>query len=143
MKKLATILGAILITSFSCAQKSQEKAIPVALKTAFQSQFPSAKDTKWEKEGNNFEAEFDLNKIEQSTVFDAQGNLLETEIGIEISQLPQGIFSYVKTNYPGQKIKEAARLTDAKGTVTYEAEIKGHDLIFDHHSNFIKAIKLD
>lgn len=143
MKKVATILGAVLITSFSCAQKSQEKDIPVALKTAFHTQFPSAKGVKWEKEGNNFEAEFDLNKTEQSTVFDAQGNLLETEIEIETSQLPEGVSSYVKINFLGQKIREAAKITDAKGTVIYEAEIKGQDLIFDSAGNFIKSIKLD
>ena len=112
-----------------------------SLWTAFQKNFPQAKVEKWEKEGSNFEAEFELNKTEQSVLFDAQGNLLETEVEIELNQLPKGVLEYVKANYIGQKVKEAAKITDAKGTVTYEAEIKGMDILFDSTGKFIKEIK--
>ena len=48
---------------------------------------------------------------------------------------------YVKTNYKGQSVKEAAKITDGKATITYEAEIKGMDLLFDNNGKFIKEIK--
>ena len=72
---------------------------------------------------------------------DAQANIIETEVEIELSQLPTGILDYVKNNYTGRKVKEAAKITDAKGTVTYEVEIKGMDLIFDNNGKFIKELK--
>ena len=48
---------------------------------------------------------------------------------------------YVKKTYKEDEVKEASKITDANGTVTYEAEVKGKDLIFDSNGNFIKAIK--
>jgi hypothetical protein len=141
MKKLALMMVAAMITSLTFAQKLQEKDVPASVKTAFQKNFPQAKVEKWEKEGVNFEAEFELNKSEQSVLFDAQGGIIETEIEIEISELPNGIVDYVKTNYKGQSVKEAAKITDTKGTLTYEAEIKGMDLLFDSNGKFIKEIK--
>lgn len=33
-------------------------------------------------------------------------------------------FAYVKHHYKGAKIIEAGRVTDAKGKITYEAEVK-------------------
>jgi len=141
MKKLALMMVAAMITSLTFAQKLQEKDVPAPVKTAFQKNFPQAKVEKWEKEGVNFETEFELNKSEQSVLFDAQGGIIETEIEIEISELPNGIVDYVKTNYKGQSVKEAAKISDTKGTLTYEAEIKGMDLLFDSNGKFIKEIK--
>jgi hypothetical protein len=141
MKKYALMMVAAMITSLTFAQKLKEKDVPTPVKTAFQKNFPQAKVEKWEKEGVNFEAEFELNKTEQSVVFDEQGNLLETEIEIELNQLPKGVLEYVIANYKGQNVKEAAKITDAKGNVTYEAEIKGMDILFDSNGKFIKEIK--
>lgn len=141
MKKLALMMVAAMITSLTFAQKLQEKDVPSPVKTAFQKNFPKVKVEKWEMEGSNFEIEFELNKTEQSVLFDAQGNLLETEVEIELNQLPKGVLEYVKANYKGKKVKEAAKITDAKGTVTYEAEIKGMDILFDITGKFIKEIK--
>ena len=141
MKKLALMMVAAMITSLTFAQKLQEKDVPAQVKTAFQKQYPKASDVKWDKEGEKFEASFDLNKIDNSVLFDAQGNVLETEVEIELTQLPKGIVEYVKANYKGQKVKEAAKITDTKGTVTYEAEVKGLDLLFDSNGKFIKETK--
>jgi Putative beta-lactamase-inhibitor-like, PepSY-like len=141
MKKIAVVIALLLFATVSFAQKMQEKDVPNAVKAAFQKQYPTASDVKWEKEGEKFEASFDLNKIDNSVLFDAKGNLLETEVEIELNQLPKTILDYVATNYKGQKIKEAAKITDAKGVLTYEAEIKGKDLIFDEKGNFLKEVK--
>jgi len=135
------MMVAAMITSLTFAQKLQEKDVPASVKTAFQKNFPQVKADKWEKEGVNFEVEFEMNKSEQSVLFDAQGNLLETEIEIELNQLPKGVLEYVMANYKGQNVKEAAKITDVKGIVTYEAEIKGMDLLFDSNGKFIKEIQ--
>lgn len=141
MKKLALMMVTAMISSLTFAQKLQEKDVPAPVKTSFQKHYPNIKEVKWDKEGEKFEASFDINKIDNSVLFDAQGNILETEIEIELSQLPKGILEYVRTNYKGQKVKEAAKITDAKGTVTYEAEIKGLDILFDSYGKFIKEMK--
>jgi hypothetical protein len=138
MKKSATIIAAMVITSFTYAQKSQEKDVPAIVKTSFQKQFPDIKDADWEKEKENYEAEFEIKETEYSVLLDASGNVLETEIEISVDALPANVRDYVSKNYSGQKIKEAAKIAGVKGTLTYEAEIKGKDLLFDSNGNFIK-----
>lgn len=141
MKKLALMMVAAMITSLTFAQKIQEKDVPLAVKRAFEKHYPNIKEVKWDKEEEKVEASFDLNKIDNSVLFDEKGNILETEVEIELNQLPKGILEYVATNYKEQKVKEVAKITDAKGIIFYEVEIKGLDLLFDSNGKFIKETK--
>lgn len=141
MKKLPLLLFALFIVSISTAQKIALKNVPQAIQTSFQNQFPKADDTKWEKEGLNFEAEFELDEIETSALYDPMGNLIETEVEIHLLELHSGILEFVEKNYAGQKIKEASKITKADGTYTYEAEIRGMDLIFDSNGVFVKEVR--
>ncbi len=141
MKKTAVTMVVMLFVTISFAQKIQKKNVPENVKSTFQKKYPTATDVKWDKEGENYEASFDLNKTDNSVLIDAQGNIVETEVEIELTQLPKDILDYVKTHYAGKQAKESAKITDAKGTVTYEVEIKGMDLIFDNNGKFIKEIK--
>ena len=141
MKKTMLMLVAGVVASCTYAQKMQDKSVPVAVKNAFQQKYPSAKEVKWEKENGNFEANFDLDEADNSVLIDAQGNILETEVEIVADKLPAAALDFVKTRYPGKKVKEAAMITKANGTVTFEAEIKGKDLIFDSSGKFLNESK--
>ena len=139
MKNTLTLALAMIFFSAANAQKLAEKNVPVLVKASFKKQFPDVKKVVWEKEKANYEAEFELNETEQSAVFNEKGGLIETEVEIEINQLPANINTYIQKNYVGQKIKEAAKIIDANGKVSYEAEIKGMDLIFDEQGLFTKV----
>lgn len=141
MKKLAILL--IMITGVTSinAQKVQQKEVPTLVQKSFQKQFPTVKDVKWEKEKGNYEAVFKSNGTETSVVISPSGNILETETEMNINSLSAPIKGYLAKNYPKQKVKEAAKITDAKGIVTYEAEINGKDFIFDNKGKFVKEIK--
>ena len=141
MRRLALMMVAAMITSLTFAQKLQEKDVPTPVKTTFKKQYPNTKDVKWEKEGKNFEAEFELNKTEQSVLLNAQGNILETEVEIELNQLPSAVLDYIKANYKGQSVKEAAKITDANGKDTFEAEVMKMDVLFDESGKFLKEKK--
>jgi hypothetical protein len=101
------------------AQKFQVKDVPEAVNVVFQKEFPNAKSTRWDKEKGNFEASFDNNKSDQSVILDADGNILEIEVEIAITELPNGVMEHVKKTYAGKKIKEVAKITDAQKNVTY------------------------
>ncbi|MGC4022246.1 MAG: PepSY-like domain-containing protein [Cyclobacteriaceae bacterium] len=139
--KTKFIVIALIVATSACAQKVKEKDIPSTVKSSLQKSFPKAEKVKWSKEESNYEAEFDLNKEETSVVIDASGNILETEVEIEVNKLPKEIVEYVKSKYNGQSIKEAARITDNKGVITYEAEVKGKDLIFSSDGKLVKESK--
>lgn len=141
MKKSMFIAAGIMISLAACAQKMKEADVPSAVKDAFKKAHSDAKEVKWEMEGANFEAEFEIGEVDQSAVYDTSGKLIETEVEIKVEELPAGVRDYISKNYKDAKIKEATKITDAKGTVTYEAEIKDRDLIFDSNGKFIKEEK--
>lgn len=141
MKKLTLTLIAGMITTFTFAQKLKENQVPNPVKKAFKKQYPTTKGMKWEKEKSNYEVEFEIKEIDYSVLMDSSGNILETEKEITIDALPTATKEYVSKNYAGQKIKEAAEITDAKKIVTYEVEINGKDLIFDSKGNYIKTVE--
>jgi len=129
MKHLLILLVPILILSCNNEPKMQEKDVPATVKIALKALYPDVKKVKWENENGNYEAGFESMDSEYSVLLDANGSILETEIEI----------NPVDKNYDGQKIKEAAKITDAIGNITFEAEIKGKDLMFDSNGNFIKV----
>lgn len=150
MKKTIIVLASLLTVSFAGAQDVKEADVPAAVKDAFKKQFPDVKKAEWEKEGANYEAEFDVvrvsmddpkakkQEIEKSVVYTATGELVQTEEEIAVSSLPKAVADYVTKNYAGKKISEAAKITEANGTVMYEAEVGKEDLIFDANGNFVK-----
>jgi len=132
---LSAVFAVFTLTAFA---KGDD--VPSAVKTKFASLYPTVKKAKWDKEEANYEASFELNEVETSVLFDANGNVLETETEIAVSALPNGVADYISKNYAGQKIKETAKIVDANGVITYEAEVKAGDLIFDATGNFLKKI---
>jgi hypothetical protein len=138
MKKLVLVMCALAIGCGVNAQKLKETDVPAHVRAKFSSLYPEVKDVKWEKENGQYEAEMGQDKSEISVLFDANGNLLQTETEMPVTDLPQGVRDYSSLNLKGKNIKEATRIVDAAGMVTYEAEIGNQDYIFDTGGKFIK-----
>lgn len=138
MKKILAILIVHSFCSCICAQTIKIQNVPDAVKAKFTALYPDVKNASWEKESNQFEAEFKQNTLEVSVLIDASGILIETETAIPVTSLPQAITGYVTKNLPGKKINEAAKIVNATGLVTYEAEVGGDDYIFDADGNFLR-----
>lgn len=124
----------------ACAQKLDASKVPVAVKAAFEKQYPGA-TAKWEKEAGNYEVNFKQNGSTMSALFDANGTMKESEMDIKVADLPATVQAYIKEHYKGKTVKEAAIITKADGAVNYEAEINGKDVIFDSNGKFIKETK--
>ncbi len=136
MKKI--LLSAVLLAAIAAAAFAGGEDAPAAVKTKFASLYPNVKKVKWSKEDGNYEAEFTLNNAETTATFDGSGSLLETETEIAVSALPKAAADYVAKTYAGEKIKEASKIVDSKNAVTFEAEVKAGDLIFDANGKFVK-----
>lgn len=92
-----------------------------------------------EKEKGNFEANWGGKSGEGLSVqFTPDGRFTEQVAAISPGKLPAHISIYIRQHYSGTKINGAGKITDAKGAVMYEAEVKGKDLIFDEKGNFLK-----
>jgi Putative beta-lactamase-inhibitor-like, PepSY-like len=141
MKKLMTMM-VLIVTSFTVvnAQKLDAAKVPVVVKAAFAKQYPGI-TTKWEKEDGKYEASFKQGGNNMSAMFEVNGIFTESEMDIKVADLPASVLAYVKEHYKGKTIKEAAKITKADGTVNYEAEVNGKDVIFDAKGNFLKEMR--
>jgi hypothetical protein len=140
--KLKVLLIAFVLFSFTAFAK--EISVPAPVKTAFAKLYPTIKKVAWDKEGTNYEASF-KDKVDMSLLFASDGKLLETETTIPISQLPEGVTSYIKEHYKKAVIKDAAKIVKSSGETVFEAEVKinnkSKDLMFDSNGKFIPKTK--
>ena len=141
MKKI--ILMVVLVTAIGTqgnAQKLNATKVPAAVKAAFAKQYPGV-TPKWEMEDGKYEASFKKDAEAISAMFEPNGTFTESETDIKVAALPASVLAYVKEHYKGKTIKEGAKITKADGTVNYEAEVNGTDVIFDANGKFLKEMK--
>ena len=148
MKKLIiTAVALCFVFTFAKAQDLKEADVPAKVKEAFAKKYAGSKAKEWEKEGADYEVEFDFNKVESSAVFLADGTFKELEQEIKLSELPKAASDYCTKNYTGYKLAEAEKITDAAGKIMFEAEMekgKEHfDVIFDDKGTFVKKGEIE
>jgi hypothetical protein len=141
MKNFLVMTGcALSICTTTFSQDIKPSQVPTVVKSALMKKYPEATKVSWEKENGNYEANWGgKSREDNSAQFTPEGLFVEIEKAISVNDLPASVKSYIKEHEKGAAIKEAARITDSKGKVTYEAEVKGKDLIFDENGNFLKA----
>ena len=140
MKKIV-MMALIASAAFSaCAQKLDASKVPTAVKNSFAKKYPAVA-AKWEKENGKYEVNFEQDGKTMSMLIEANGTITETEMDIKTADLPAAVLTYVKAHYKGKTIKEAAMITKADGTVNYEAEVGGTDVIFDANGKFLREEK--
>jgi len=124
----------------AAAQKMNVSAVPPVVKHAFEKAYPGVTAT-WEEEAPNYEVNFKKDGSDISVLIDKEGKIIETETDIKAGELPAAVLSYIKAHYKGKAIKETSKITRADGTVNYEAEVNGKDVIFDASGKFLKEAK--
>ncbi len=143
-KTISMFLVSAVLSSAAFAQEAPEGkgkvSVPAAVKAALAKKYPAAAKVTWEKEKGNYEANWGGKSGEdQSVQFTPSGNFIEEVDAITVAQLPAAVPVYVKAHYNGAKITEAGKVTDAAGKTSYEAEVKGKDIVFDADGKFVKA----
>jgi hypothetical protein len=143
---MAIVFSITLFAQNEAKENEKKVSVPSVVSASFQKEFPNKK-AKWGMEDGGYEAEFKLNGSDASAVYDKTGHRKELEIDMKITEIPLSALDYLKKNYPSNKIIEAAKITDDKKVVTYEAEIgkngKTYDVLFDASGKFIKIVEGD
>ncbi len=134
------IAGIALLSA--CGSHIPSADVPQAARSAFEKTYPDAQSVEWEKEDGGYEVSFKKNGEEMTANFDGAGKMTETEEDMPLSKLPAAAKDYLDKNYGGQKIKETSILHMADGSINYEAEVDGMDVIFTEDGNFIRTQKL-
>ena len=141
--KTLFVLSIFLWLVLAC-KATKNMQVPENVQQSLKALYPKAENVKWDKEGTNFEANFEVNDVELSILLDAKGNLLETEKGLEVKNLPAPVKTNLSKDFFSYEIKEAAKIV-RNGKTTYEAELKKGetklDAIYSPDGKLIKKIE--
>ena len=135
MKTIFISLALALCCIVACSKSEEKVNVPEVVKAKFTSMYPNT-SAKWEMEDGKYEATFKQEKMEASVTMSPDGNIVETEIEIDPSLLPQPAKDYVANQLSGKKISSAEKITDANGLISYEAEVDHADYLFDTIGQF-------
>lgn len=117
--------------------------VPKAVKDALMAAHPDAQNVKWEKEGKNWEGEFQRNGREISVEISADGTILATESELKNGEYPSAINDYLASNFADYELEEVMKV-ESNGTLGYEVEIevneKGREMLFDANGQFQKNV---
>src|SRR5690554_4697190 len=114
MKKLLVSLlsvGFFFFTSFEVlAQDLRNNQVPSLILNSFKSEFPKASDIDWEREGSNFEVEFEVGRRDHKALFNDQGQLIRHEQELRVRNLPEHIRREILKTHRGYRISEVDKL---------------------------------
>lgn len=127
-----------LLIGISC-QNPKKREAPKKIKEAFFKTHPNATITKWNDEPPMWEAKYKDGDEEGAVSLDPEGKVTETELVIKENQLPnpEMIQRYIKENYPSEDPNHFEKVAKLDGTITYEIQITGMELVFDHNGKFL------
>lgn len=127
MKNNGIFLAAFLLLAgiaSSNAQDIDKNQVPAAVKSAFMKAYPKATDVDWEMKSNNYEADFDLAKVDYKATYTSAGKAISVEKDIPNSQLPALIVKNIKAKYPKGRIDDVD-LINTGGKISYKVDIEG------------------
>lgn len=139
MKALLIVL--CLWVSISACQSSKNKvAVPDNIKNAFAQVHPNATDIRWIEEPGIYEAKFSDGTMKGAVSFNEKGDVVETEEVIGQDNLPNlvSIIEYIRTSYPGESIQQCEKITKQDGSIIYELQIQGKELVFNSEGQFLE-----
>lgn len=138
MRNFTPALGLFVLIGLSC-QNPKKREAPEVVKEAFHKMHPNATVTKWNDEPPMWEAKYEDGDEEGAVSLDPKGKVTETELVIKQNRLPNPkmIQGYIRDNYPGESPDHFEKITKPDGTITYEIQITGKELVFDHNGKFL------
>lgn len=139
-----TILSAFVVMSlFACNQSSNSRQVPSNIAEAFTKLHPNASIEKWNDEPPMWEAKYKDGTEKGAVSFNAKAEVVEKELVIDQSQLPNGstIPDYINAHYTNEKIKGCEKITKQDGSITYEIQITGKEIVFDGEGKYLSEEK--
>lgn len=122
----------------SCKNSKNPEEAPENIREVFIKMHPKATILNWVDESPIWEAKYKDGQEQGAVSFDQDGMVTETELVIEKNQLPnfQIIDEYIHSQYPNEKPQQYEKVTKENGTISYEIQITGKELVFDSRGEF-------
>lgn len=123
----ATAFAFLLMTGtfLSCDSNDDDMKIedvPATVREALLSSFPEATGIDWEKKGEDYEADFDVDRVDHNAMLNASGTVLKHKYDIPETDLPEAIRATISQNYANHKIDDPEVLVQ-NGDTLYQVEL--------------------
>ena len=142
MKKILIPIISILLMA-ACNQSSKTREVPSNIEEAFTKLHPNATIEKWNDEPPIWEAKYKDGEEKGAVSFNDKAEVVETELVVSENELPNApiIPDYIKANYLNEKIQGCEKITKQDGTIIYEIQITGKEIVFDREGKYLSVEK--
>ena len=125
MKTTLLLTMSLLLSLAGFSQEIPASQVPVSVLKTFKNYFPTASKVEWEKKLQQFEAEFEIKRVDHKALFDEKGKLIVYKKDIPFSQLPAPVKQAIRKQYKGFKVDDVQRIARS-GNLYYQVELDGH-----------------
>lgn len=122
---ILSLCSSALLFSSCSSQGIASSKVPSVVHNTLKAKYPIANNVDWEKYGNVYEAELDINdSVEISVRIDDSGNLLMQKQDVPNNDLSTGIKTVIQDHYKDHRLNEVEKI-EKNGAVYYQVELKG------------------
>jgi len=98
--------------------------VPSVVLNAFQSNYPKASDVEWEMLGDDYQVDFEIERVDYEAIFSAEGDMLKYKYEISSTELPEAVKKAITANYANYQIDDTDILVINKD-LYYQVELDG------------------
>lgn len=133
--KTAVMVAALLgLITVCCAQDIPQNDVPSVVLNSFKTSFPQAQDVEWEMNGDLYNIEFEINKVDHEAWIDKNGRLVKHKTELKPGELPANVRNAVAAKYKNMVIDDADKI-EKDGKTYYKIGLDGKtgdlDIIVD------------
>ena len=117
----SVLIGACFLSA--CSDRIRQSNVPSVVQNTVAQQFSNASGVDWEKERQNFEAEFVKDSVEYKAIIDPSGSLVKYKQEQTTAQLPAPVMQTIQTQYKDFVIDEVEKIEQGN-QVYYQVELE-------------------
>jgi hypothetical protein len=120
------MLSAIAISSVlwgACSPDLRESKVPSVVRNTVATQFSGTSKVEWEKERQNYEAEFWIDTVGYTVLVNPEGTLLRFKHEIPLTLLPPAVQQTLQSQYAGFEVEDAEKIEQG-GQTFYQVEVE-------------------
>lgn len=90
---------------------------------AFNTKFPTAVKTVWDRKGDIYQATFEMGKADYKACFDETGRITIYKTKTHVPALPAPVLKTIRKQYKGYKIEDVDKV-DKSGNIYYQLALR-------------------
>lgn len=113
MKLTANLLLVLSFLQLSCNEKDNDvkpDSVPEAVKKTLAAKFPNTVGLEWEKIGEDYEADFDVDTVDYEALISANGEMLKYKYDITEAELPDAVKTSISQHYTDMRLDDAEKV---------------------------------